>query len=191
MASVTSPLNSAGESVDALVTTSGVTGIMKGAVGAASVSGGDSQVAAQEVATMVDDAAFTPASGKIVVIGGFADETSPDSVNEGDGGALRMTLARNLHTVEVCDTAAVTTVNSTNSSTTLLAANANRIGATIHNTDANALYVKFGATASTSSFTVKIASDGYYEFARPVYRGIVDGIWSADGAGLAAITELT
>lgn len=44
-----------------------------------------------------DDAAFTPGSGSGTPIMGFADETSPDSVDEGDVGVVRMTLARALH----------------------------------------------------------------------------------------------
>jgi len=46
------------------------------------------------VAPVADDAAFTPATSTGIVAFGFADETSPDSVNEGDVGALRMTLDR-------------------------------------------------------------------------------------------------
>jgi hypothetical protein len=42
----------------------------------------------------VDDAAFTPATSKVAAIGMFADETAPDSVNEGDIGIPRMTLDR-------------------------------------------------------------------------------------------------
>ena len=42
----------------------------------------------------VDDAAFTPATSKIVMAGFEADEGSTDSVDEGDGGAARMTLDR-------------------------------------------------------------------------------------------------
>lgn len=44
----------------------------------------------------VDDTAFTPAgSGSYVhLIAGEADETGPDSVDEGDVGAIRMTLTR-------------------------------------------------------------------------------------------------
>lgn len=42
----------------------------------------------------VDDAAFTPATSKIVMAGFEADESSTDSVDEGDGGAARMTLDR-------------------------------------------------------------------------------------------------
>lgn len=44
-----------------------------------------------------DDAAFTPATDKVLMIGAEADEGSPDSVDEGDAGALRMTLTRALH----------------------------------------------------------------------------------------------
>lgn len=45
-------------------------------------------------AQKTDDAAFTPASDAVIVIGFQADETSPDSVDEGDAGAARMTLDR-------------------------------------------------------------------------------------------------
>jgi len=44
-----------------------------------------------------DDAAFTPATDKVLMIGAQADETTPDAVNEGDAGALRMTLNRAMH----------------------------------------------------------------------------------------------
>lgn len=44
-----------------------------------------------------DDAAFAVASGSGTPIMGLADETSPDSVDEGDVGVVRMTLPRALH----------------------------------------------------------------------------------------------
>jgi len=47
---------------------------------------------------LVDDAAFTPATSEVVVIGGFADEAAPDSVDEGDVGGVRMSLDRMLLT---------------------------------------------------------------------------------------------
>ena len=47
--------------------------------------------------TKVDDAAFTPGTSRVLVIGAEADETAADSVDEGDAGALRMTLERALH----------------------------------------------------------------------------------------------
>lgn len=45
-------------------------------------------------AIVADDAVFTPATTKVMMAGFEADETSTDSVNEGDGGAARMTLDR-------------------------------------------------------------------------------------------------
>lgn len=43
---------------------------------------------------VVDDAAFTPATTSVMMAGFEADETSTDSVDEGDAGAARMTLDR-------------------------------------------------------------------------------------------------
>lgn len=59
---------------------------------------GDALTALQLIDDIVltDDAAFTPGSGKGVAIMGMADMTGPDSVDEGDIGAVRMTLAREL-----------------------------------------------------------------------------------------------
>lgn len=45
-----------------------------------------------------DDTAFTPATSKVAVIGGQLDDSSTDSVDEGDAGALRMTPDRRLYT---------------------------------------------------------------------------------------------
>lgn len=44
-----------------------------------------------------DDAAFTPATSKVAMIGAQLDDTTPDSVDEGDAGALRMSANRNLY----------------------------------------------------------------------------------------------
>lgn len=49
--------------------------------------------------SMTDDAAFTVGSSSITPIGALADETTPDSVDEGDVGAVRMTLDRHLRSV--------------------------------------------------------------------------------------------
>lgn len=46
--------------------------------------------------TIADDAAFTVGTSKVYPMGALADETSPDSVDEGDIGAPRMTLDRKL-----------------------------------------------------------------------------------------------
>lgn len=46
---------------------------------------------------MTDDAAFTPGSTSVTPIGAMFDDASPDSVNEGDGGVVRMSGNRNLY----------------------------------------------------------------------------------------------
>lgn len=48
----------------------------------------------RDTSTQVDDAAFTPATGRIMPVGFLADETATDSVDEGDAGAARITLDR-------------------------------------------------------------------------------------------------
>ncbi|MER6374863.1 hypothetical protein ABT255_42375 [Streptomyces mirabilis] len=50
------------------------------------------------------------------------------------------------------------------------------------------LYLKFGAVASTTSFTVKLAPGAYYEFPQPLYVGQVDGIWDSAN-GFARLTS--
>jgi hypothetical protein len=47
---------------------------------------------------MTDDAAFTPGTTSVTPIGAMLDNTSPDSVDEGDCGVVRMSANRNLFT---------------------------------------------------------------------------------------------
>lgn len=62
-------------------------------------------------------------------------------------------------------------------SKTLLLANTDRKGATIFNNSTGRLYVKMGATASTTTFSVLLESGGYYEVPFG-YTGAISGIWS-------------
>jgi hypothetical protein len=72
----------------------------------------------------------------------------------------------------------------------LQASNASRKGLMIFNDSTQILRVKFGATASATSYTVQIAPGWYWEMpVRPTYTGIVDGIW-ASANGNAYVTEL-
>lgn len=90
-------------------------------------------------------------------------------------------------TVSRPGTATETTVASSATNVNLFAAGwAN--GRAIYNDSTAVLYVKYGATASTSSYTVQIAAGGYFEFPQPVYSGQVDGIW-ASANGNARLTS--
>ena len=84
----------------------------------------------------------------------------------------------------------VTSVGDEIASTTLLAANADRRGFILFNDSTAICYVKFGVTASTSSFTVRLTPSAVYVSDFPVYRGLVTGIWSADSGGSMRITEV-
>lgn len=78
--------------------------------------------------------------------------------------------------------ATVASVASSATSVTLLASSASRAGAIFFNDSTQVLYLKFGATASTTSFTRKLAAGEHYELPIPLYSGTIDGIWaSADG----------
>jgi hypothetical protein len=85
---------------------------------------------------------------------------------------------------------AVTSVNAATSTTSILSANSNRKGALFYNDSSFALYLKFGATASTSSFTTKIEGGQLFSAPLPIWTGAIDGLW--DGAvGAVRVTELT
>lgn len=85
---------------------------------------------------------------------------------------------------------ALTNVSSSASNVTLLASNANRKGAIFVNDSTSAVYVKFGATATTSSFTYKLFATQTLELPWPIYTGQIDAIWdSANGA--MRVTETT
>ena len=47
---------------------------------------------------VVDDAGFTPATTSVMMAGFEFDDVAPDSVNEGDAGAARMSANRNIYT---------------------------------------------------------------------------------------------
>jgi hypothetical protein len=64
--------------------------------GTLTVNAGTGTFTTQDTASLVDDAAFTPATSRVLMLGATFDNTAPDSVDEGDGGALRMSANRSL-----------------------------------------------------------------------------------------------
>lgn len=61
------------------------------------LAGAATSLALIDDAVVADDAAFTPATTKVVMAGATFDDVTPDSVNEGDAGAMRMSANRNLY----------------------------------------------------------------------------------------------
>ena len=87
-------------------------------------------------------------------------------------------------------TATLSNVSGSAGNVTLLASNSSRRQALFYNDSLAKAYLKFGATATTSSYTIQIQPGGYYEIPSPVYTGRIDCIWSAAN-GAMRITELT
>jgi hypothetical protein len=107
VAKITPTQNLSSQNQDPIVLSTSAVGKLKRAVNATAITptGSDYDAAAQMVGTHGDDAVFTPNSTEpVVVIGAFADETATDSVDEGDAGAIRMTLDRRMHVVAGQDT---------------------------------------------------------------------------------------
>lgn len=107
-------------------------------------------------------------------------------------GSLRVTIATDQATIPVTEvrpaSATLANVASSASNVTLQASNTARRVWKVFNDSTAVLYVKFGATASATSYTVQIAAGGFYEMEPPVYTGIIDGIW-ASANGNARVTE--
>ena len=84
----------------------------------------------------------------------------------------------------------VSSISGSASNQQFLMSNSSRKGATFYNDSTATLYLKLGTTASTSSYTVQLTPQSYYELPYPVYTGRIDGIWSS-ATGSALVTELT
>lgn len=92
----------------------------------------------------------------------------------------------------VAITPTLANVASSATSVTVFAANTAAKARKLVNDSTAVLYLKEGATASATSYSVALAAGAYYEFpltaSGAIYTGIVDGIW-ASANGNARTTE--
>lgn len=91
-------------------------------------------------------------------------------------------------------TGTISSVGDATSSTTILAANADRKGALIYNDSAATLYLALSdTTASTTNFSVKLITGALYELPHSggCYTGKIVGIWASDAGGAARVTEFS
>jgi len=124
-------------------------------------------------------------------LGAWLGATTPTVGLKASAASIPVVIASDQPLVSKASTSTVTAVTGSAASFTLLAANANRLGATIYNDTNRVLTLKLGATASATSFTTKLsASGGYYEVPFN-YTGIIDGIHAAGVSGDDLVTELT
>lgn len=98
-------------------------------------------------------------------------------------GSLRVALKR-------AASSTVTAVDLTGgANNTLLAANANRIYATIFNNSGGTINIKLGATASATNFTTQLFNGAYWEVPE-FYTGIIDAFATTLAIGDVLVTEL-
>jgi hypothetical protein len=92
-----------------------------------------------------------------------------------------------LRTASICT---FSTVGDAATSTSLLAANAKRRGASIVNTSTAILYVRMdgGTATATTGHNVQLAQNDYFEIPAG-YTGAITGIWASDAGGAANMAE--
>ena len=82
----------------------------------------------------------------------------------------------------------VKTIAATTNSVNLLQANFNRKEALIANDSTSDMFIKFGTSATTTSYTLKLKQDDVAIV--DTYSGVLDGVW-ASATGNCLVTELT
>ncbi len=142
----------------------------------------DGYVYRLQTQTLIDDAA---GHGPVTVKPGGQGATASDR-------ALVVSFSPNspITTSQARPSTSVTSsVAGSATSVVLLPSNSSRLGATVYNDSSALLYVKLGATASTTDYTIKLFPLSYYEIPYG-YTGEIDGIWSA-AVGKARVDEFT
>jgi hypothetical protein len=84
--------------------------------------------------------------------------------------------------------ASLSSVPSATTSTPLLAANPARRGCCVFNEGPAVLYVTYGPSASTTTYTEQIAGNTVWRMSGVVYQGPLSGVWSATG-NVGHVTE--
>lgn len=101
----------------------------------------------------------------------------------GTGGA---SITQTVTDAQVATT--ITSVNSTTSSTLLIAGDGSRLSLILENSDANRLYIKIGGAASLTDYSFSLAGGSSATISAPEVFESFYGIWSGDGSGACQIT---
>jgi len=142
------------------------------------------------LAGVADDAAI---SGNTLRVGARASNANPTAMSA-DGDMVSLAADRRGQQFMLpgrASTATLSAVPDSAASVSLLGANTSRMGAIFTNDSTSVLYVKFGATASVTSYTYKLVAGAILELPSPVFTGAIDGIWSVNSSGSVYITEMT
>lgn len=135
-----------------------------------------------------EDAAHASSDTGVFVLGVRNDGAATSFTNaNGDYNPIGTDTQGRVYVVQKAGTSTLTNVSTSTTNATLLSSNTARVGAQIYNDATQILYVKFGVTASSTSFTAPLAASTYYEVPAG-YTGQIDGVL-ASGTGTARVTE--
>ncbi len=117
-------------------------------------SSGNEVVSSGGGTSATDDSAFTVGTTAVTPAGYLADETTPDSVDEGDVGAARMSLNRNVY-VQIRDLSAErwAAVSAANALKVVGSAVTQPVSGTVATTAADGTNVAIGATSDAAVVT--------------------------------------
>lgn len=129
-------------------------------------------------------------AGNPLLTGGRASAAEPSAMSA-DGDSVYNWLDKKGRQIVAMQTGTGTQTSVASSATnvTLLAANTSRKGASLYNDSTQVCYVRMAATATSANFSVKMQPDDYFEVPFG-YSGIMDGIW-ASANGNMRVTEYT
>ena len=105
-----------------------------------------------------------------------------------DGAAADVNVGNAMPVRTVASSSSVNAVSTSGTSATLASASSGRLRIVIVNDSSATLYVKYGTTASSSDWTVKLAPDSTLD--EDAYTGRIDAVLST-GTGTARVTELS
>lgn len=144
----------------------------------------------QTAGTVAEDQAL---SGNPIRNGARASTAIPSAMSA-DGDVVTLWADRNgalIAKPRPTATATLANVSGSASSVTLIASNTGRLGAIIVNDSSATLYLKYGSTASATSFTYLLQPGATWEMPPgAIYTGIITGIWTS-ATGAARTTELS
>lgn len=142
---------------------------------------------------MADNVPITAGSGTTIAtddVGGFHYQL----IKLAHGALDTATLVSSVEGLPVTEerpaTATLANVAASITVVTLQASNVNRMGWMVYNDSTSAMWLKLGAAASATSFTVNLGPGAYYELPTPCFTGQITGIWVAAN-GNARVTETT
>lgn len=139
-------------------------------------------------------ATATSTATDLIANGGYVTTAAPTYTNN-TLNALSLDTSGNLRvtgfvTTNKAATSSVTSVAQSTSNTVLLAANSTRVFASIYNNTGQKMFIKLGTTASTTSYSIQLMPNSYWEVPND-YTGEIDAVWSGNGSNNALVTELT